>query len=43
MLTFNFETNKHNNQMADGDAALLLASNPSSIQSYQISNDWFSS
>jgi hypothetical protein len=24
--------------MADGDAALLLASNPSSIQSYQISN-----
>ena len=24
--------------MADGDAALLLAPNPSSIQSYQISN-----
>jgi hypothetical protein len=33
MLTFNCETNKHNNQMADGDAALLLASYPSSIQS----------
>jgi hypothetical protein len=37
MLTFNCETNKHYNQMADDDAALLLASNPSSIQSYQIS------
>jgi hypothetical protein len=38
MLTFNCETNKHDNQMADGDVALLFASNPSSIQSYQISN-----
>jgi hypothetical protein len=35
---FNCETYKHDNQMAHGDAALLLASNPSSIQSYQISN-----
>jgi hypothetical protein len=41
MLTFNCETNKHNNQMADGDAALLLASNPSSVQSYQVLSDTF--
>ena len=34
----NCETYKHDNQMADGDVALLLAPNPSSIQSYQISN-----
>jgi hypothetical protein len=38
MPTFNCETNKHDNQMADGDATLLLAFNNSSIQSYQISN-----
>ena len=39
MLTCNdCETYKHENQMADGDVALLLAPNPSSIQSYQISN-----
>jgi hypothetical protein len=38
MLTFNCETYKHDNQMADDDAALLLVSNPPSIQSYQISN-----
>jgi hypothetical protein len=42
MLTFNCETNKQDNQMADGDAALLLASNPSSIQSYQVLSDTLS-